>query len=589
MRLGVERGRMPATAEVESLESLLGKWGLMHDSKVLNGAVALFGAQTGSYMQMRLRLARFRGTNKNEFMDSSRADGNFFDLLDAGMAFLFKHLSLSGKIVGFRKEEQLEIPAEALREALTNALCHRQLEKYNLSPGIAVYDDRVEIENPGRFPLGVTPENIKTSHASFPYNPLIAEVLYRSSFLESWGSGVGRMVDACRAQGVPEPVYEEYGGFVKIVFKKKPGLINDQVGSQSSLSEDASGHQVVGKVSLSSHQVVTKLSLSIPVLEGLLAKMVAPMSAKEMREYCGQKDATYFKTNVIDVLITEGLVAMTQPNSPKSPNQKYYLTEEGKSLFESEGRAKQAQGVSEERVKRMITEFAESLPRYEIGLPRMDEQYNESLTVGDARCFQAAYKMKKEMFEDNGQWIYDTPDLYLHEMQVNIWQHYNVQFLMRRADAVYKIRFSEIKAAFKKLGIDGNYAVVTSFFLGTFDSLFGGDTAIEGTDYGYRYGNVDIYKVPSHEAHLIVIRKELLPRCEAKVYEGPSKEYKLINEEHLLYSNIFNMKDEGDGFGLAMMRDIKFYMPDEKDFHYVKLIVDRDERVESELGKIRLL
>lgn len=431
--------------------------------------------------------------------------------------------------------------------------------------------------------------NIKTSHASFPYNPLIAEVLYRSSFLESWGSGVGRMVDACRAQGVPEPVYEEYGGFVKIVFKKKPGLINDQVGSQSSLSEDASGHQVVGKVSLSSHQVVTKLSLSIPVLEGLLAKMVAPMSAKEMREYCGQKDATYFKTNVIDVLITEGLVAMTQPNSPKSPNQKYYLTEEGKSLFESEGRAKQAQGVSGERIKRLITEFAESLPRYEIGLPRMDEQYNESLIVGDARCFQAAYKMKKEMFEDNGQWIYDTPDLYLHEIQVNIWQHYNVQFLMRRADAVYKIRFSEIKAAFKKLGIDGNYAVVTSFFLGTFDALFGGDTAIEGTDYGYLYGDVDIYKVPSHEAHLIVIRKELLPRCEAKVYEGPSKEYKLINEEHLLYSNIFNMKDEGDGFGLAMMRDIKFYMPDEKDFHYVKLIVDRDERVESELGKIRLL
>lgn len=126
-------------------------------------------------------------------MDSGRAEGNFFDLLDAGMDFLFKHLSQSGKIVGFRKEEQLEIPAEALREALTNALCHRQtLEKYNLSPGIAVYDDRVEIENPGRLPQGVTPENIKTSHASFPYNPLIAEVLYRSSFLESLGLWCGK-------------------------------------------------------------------------------------------------------------------------------------------------------------------------------------------------------------------------------------------------------------------------------------------------------------------------------------------------------------------------------------------------------------
>lgn len=160
------------------------------------------------------------GESKNEFVDSGRAEGNFFDLLDVGMSFLFKHLSLSGKVVGAQKEEQLEIPAEALREALTNALCHRQLEKYNLTPSIAVYDDRVEIENPGRLPFDLTPETIKSAHASYPYNPLIAEVLYRSSFLESWGSGVGRMVDACKAQGVPEPEYEVYGGFVKIVFRR---------------------------------------------------------------------------------------------------------------------------------------------------------------------------------------------------------------------------------------------------------------------------------------------------------------------------------------------------------------------------------
>ena len=61
--------------------------------------------------------------------------------------------------------------------------------------------------------------------------------------------------------------------------------------------------------------------------------MVEPMSAKKMRDFCGQKDATYFKANVIDPLIAEGLVAMTQPNSPKSPSQKYYLTELGKELL----------------------------------------------------------------------------------------------------------------------------------------------------------------------------------------------------------------------------------------------------------------
>ena len=177
---------------------------------------------------MGLRLARFRGTNKNEFVDSGKAEGNFFDLLDAGMAFLFKHLSQSGRIVGFQKEEQLEIPAEALREALTNALCHRQLEKYNLTPSIAVYDDRVEIDNPGRLPFDLTPVTIKSSHASYPYNPLIAEVLYRSSFLESWGSGVSRMVDACNAQGVPEPEYEVNGGFVRIVFRRSTGKATEK-------------------------------------------------------------------------------------------------------------------------------------------------------------------------------------------------------------------------------------------------------------------------------------------------------------------------------------------------------------------------
>jgi ATP-dependent DNA helicase RecG len=139
---------MPATAETESLESILNKWNLMRDGKLTNGALALFGRNLGGYTQMALRLACFRGTNKNEFLDSGMSEGNFFDLLDAGMSFLFKHLSQSGKIVGFHKEEQLEIPAEALREALTNALCHRQFEKYNLTPSIAVYDDRVEIENP---------------------------------------------------------------------------------------------------------------------------------------------------------------------------------------------------------------------------------------------------------------------------------------------------------------------------------------------------------------------------------------------------------------------------------------------------------
>ena len=73
VRLGVKRGRMPATAEAESVESILEKWNLIRNNKMLNGAVALFGRKMTGFSQMRLRLARFRGTDKNEFADSGRA------------------------------------------------------------------------------------------------------------------------------------------------------------------------------------------------------------------------------------------------------------------------------------------------------------------------------------------------------------------------------------------------------------------------------------------------------------------------------------------------------------------------------------
>ena len=88
--------------------------------------------------------------------------------------------------------------------------------------------------------------------------------------------------------------------------------------------------------SLSGHQVIVKLSLSIPNIRELLQKMVVPMSARDMRSFCGLKDSTYFKANVIDSLIAAGLVAMTQPNSPKSPTQKYCLTDLGKTLLNNE-------------------------------------------------------------------------------------------------------------------------------------------------------------------------------------------------------------------------------------------------------------
>ena len=182
----------------------------------------LFSDKVDEYDNFKIKMARFLGTDKNEFIDEMRVEGNFFDLLDAGLAFCFKHLNLSGKITNhsLQREERLEIPYKALREAIINSLCHRQWERYNLLNSIAIYDDRVEIGNPGIFPSQITPENIKEPHDSYPYNVKMAEVLYRSMWLENWGSGAKRIIEACQEQGVEEPTWRWDGGFVYVSFKR---------------------------------------------------------------------------------------------------------------------------------------------------------------------------------------------------------------------------------------------------------------------------------------------------------------------------------------------------------------------------------
>ena len=220
VRLGIAGGRINASAEGETVESLLRKFNLLKDGCPTNAAVMLFAKNTDDFPQMLLRMACFDGTDKNVFIDNKQQTGNFFDLLDAGMAFCFRHLNLSGKIVGLRREEHLEIPAEALREALINALCHRQYDDPRTSVSLAIYDDRIEIMNPGRFPMGLTEESIMEPHDSFPTNLKIAQVLYQTTYSEKWGSGVRRMTDLCREQHLPDPRFHLGQGTVCLTFKK---------------------------------------------------------------------------------------------------------------------------------------------------------------------------------------------------------------------------------------------------------------------------------------------------------------------------------------------------------------------------------
>ena len=550
-------------------------FGLVTNDGYLTNAGALF-ADDCSLSQSRLYCTRWSGLEKDDAINDAEYKGNILLLLREAMNFVKSNTKKGWEKLPDGRKNKPEYAERAVLEALVNHFIHRDYTVIGGEVHLDIYYDRIVVTSPGGMYSGQKVQDLTIEEISSERrNPILADVMAQLDLMEKRGSGLKRIINETKA-------LEGYKDELKPVFKSTTSQFMTTIFS-TQYSENG---QVGTKSGQSWEEVGGKLGVSWEEVEKLMVALQYPMLLNDLKELYGWNNASKFKQKYINPLIAEGLVDMTVPNKPTSPNQKYYLTEKGKGLLSNGIGVKQAEGVSVERVNKLIAEFAEALPRFEINLPAMEKQYEATLPVADARCFQAAYKMKKEMFEDNGAWIYNTPELYLTEIQTNIWQHYNVQFLMHRADASYQIRFSEIKSALKALGVDGRYAVITSFFLGTYDDLYGGEIALKETDYGYQYGEVPIYRVPSHEDHLIVMRKELLPRYEAKVFEGPSKEYRLINEQHLLYSNLFNMKDDGDGLGLAMMRDIKFYLPEDKDFHYVKLLVDRIERKESELSKI---
>ena len=123
------------------------------------------------------------------------------------------------EIEGLYREEELEIPYKALRECCTNALCHRLYHRPGSSVGIAIYDDRVEIENSGTFPPDMTMEKLLSGHNSEPQNLIIANALYKSEVLENWGRGIGLMVSGCRRVGIPDPEFHTDGNSVWVIFR----------------------------------------------------------------------------------------------------------------------------------------------------------------------------------------------------------------------------------------------------------------------------------------------------------------------------------------------------------------------------------
>lgn len=338
----VRRGRLSNDALNDTVPIALSRLNLTKDGAVCNSAAVLFGKVFSDYPQCRLRLARFKGASKQYFIDNQQHEGNIFELVDAAMAFFFKHLNLSGTTHNrLYREDNLEIPYDALREAVVNAYCHMQWGYEIATVGIAIYDDCIVIENAGRFPVRISPNTLMRKeeedrkNTSMPPNPVIANVMYLAGLIEHWGRGLSMMARQCEGAGLPAPEFYCDGTVVKITFmrpKDTVGVSNSTSNSTSdSASNSTSNSTSRGSDAASLTSEGRTIKMSLLKLIGIIGEDW--LSLYDMLEIMRFKSRFSFTKTYLKPAISAGLVALENPDSPNAPNQRYGLTLKGKALY----------------------------------------------------------------------------------------------------------------------------------------------------------------------------------------------------------------------------------------------------------------
>lgn len=187
---------------------VLERLGLVQAGQFTNGAMVLFGKNPAEwYPQTRVRAARFRGDDRTEFIDNKVFEGSLFSLLDSLVAFVQSHTPVAARFErdDVQRWDQLAYPLPAVREAVVNALVHRDYSAFDGGLSVAVYDGRIEFWNSGGLPDEMTVQDLRTTHPSRPVNPDIAQVCFLYGLMERWGIGTQKIIRACVESGLPEP------------------------------------------------------------------------------------------------------------------------------------------------------------------------------------------------------------------------------------------------------------------------------------------------------------------------------------------------------------------------------------------------
>jgi len=213
--------RLPYISEKDSIRKILENLDLVEDSKMTNAAILLFGKRPQKYFFMaRVRVGRFK--DAITIIDDKEMDGNLFNQVEETMKTLQGYLQVRYEFTGeLRRKEIWDYPLNALREAIINALIHRNYMDPHGDIQIKVFDDRLALWNPGKLMEGITLDDLKKEgHSSKLRNPLIAQTFYYAGLIEKWGTGTTKIVNLCSEQRLPEPEFLESSEGFEINFLK---------------------------------------------------------------------------------------------------------------------------------------------------------------------------------------------------------------------------------------------------------------------------------------------------------------------------------------------------------------------------------
>jgi ATP-dependent DNA helicase RecG len=183
----------------------------MYDGRLTptNGYI-LFTDVNRHFDYILIKCARFKGNDTSRFIDRKEIELPVYEQIEATVKFAEMYIALGCEFVGARRIDRYAIPMQAIREAVTNAVLHREYGKDDSSITVNIFDDRIEITSPGALPGMLDVEQIKAGRSEIR-NKAVARVLKEMGFIEQWGTGIGRIISESRSFGVREPEFEEIG------------------------------------------------------------------------------------------------------------------------------------------------------------------------------------------------------------------------------------------------------------------------------------------------------------------------------------------------------------------------------------------